>query len=88
MGLLLLRRRHGNVALVPPIQLCNVLDPAAIEPRLVPQGSEEMTIRISLGNFDNARIGEMVIVVVGDDDCIDDWDIFDLAWCVCEALRT
>lgn len=36
----------------------------------------------------DARIGEVVIVVMGDDNCIDDRDVLDPARCIGKALWT
>lgn len=43
---------------------------------------------MSLRDLLDTRIGEMVVVVMGDDDCIDDRNVFDLAGCIGKALRT
>lgn len=56
MGGLLRRWGQGNIALIPPIQLGNVLDTTAGEPRLNTKWGKEMAIRMFFGNFHDARI--------------------------------
>jgi hypothetical protein len=56
MSRLLRRRGEGNIALVPPIQLSNILDTAASEPRLKTKWYKEVTIGMFLGNFHDTRI--------------------------------
>lgn len=38
-----------------------------------------MAIRMTLGDLFNCRVRQMVVMVMGDDNCIDERDIFDLA---------
>jgi hypothetical protein len=58
-----------------------------MEPRFVSKGREEVAIGMLLGDLTDGRVGQMIIMVVGDDDCINDRDILDLAWGVGIALR-
>ena len=41
---------------------------------------------MSLRDLDDSWVGEMVVVVVANDYCVDDGDIFDLARHLCVAL--
>jgi hypothetical protein len=39
-----------------------------------------MAIRVTLGYFHHSRIRQVIIVIVGDDYCINNGDVTDLAW--------
>ncbi len=42
-----------------------------------------MAIRVSGGDLRDGGMGEVVVVVVGDDDCVYIWDVFDLTRGLC-----
>lgn len=63
----------------PPIQLRDIGDAALQKPVFVAEGREEMRIGELLVQPLDSRVAEMVVVVVADDDCVDDGQVFDFA---------
>lgn len=47
-----------------------------------------MTIRVPFRDLRDGWVGQMVVVVVGDDHRVDDRDILDLTWGLSVALGT
>ena len=49
------------------------------EPFLVSERDEEVTVRVSLCDFGDGGVGEVVVVVVAYDDGVDEGYVFDFA---------
>ena len=52
---------------------------ARSEPFLVSERNEEVTVGVSVCDFSDGRVGEVVVVVVTYDDGVDDGYVFDFA---------
>src|SRR5947207_2914344 len=72
--------REGQIDVVPPVELGAVLNATGGEPFLVSERNKEMALGVSLCDFRDGRVGEMVVVVVADDDRVDKGYVFNLAW--------
>lgn len=59
-----------------------------MEPLLIAQWDEEVTIRMSLRNPLHGWVGKMIVVVVRNDNSINNGNVTDLARYLCIPFRT
>lgn len=74
-------RLQAHLARIPPIQLRDLRsgDAAALKPAPVPQRREEVGVGEARLDALDGWVGEVVIVVVGDDDGVNDGEVLELA---------
>lgn len=71
----------------PPVELCDLVHAAFLEPCFVAQRREVVRLRKFLLYALECWVAEMVVVVVADDYDVDGGEIFELAGRWCEALQ-
>src|ERR1700759_4799168 len=68
---------------IPAVHLGDVFYTTFQKPSFVSKRGEELNIRVLFLDFQNGRVGKMVVVSVRDDDSVDYWDIFNVTWRLC-----
>lgn len=78
-----LRRREFEFSFLPPIKLRDFFDTGCRKPLFITQRDEKVDVWVLLFDSHYRWVIHMIIVVMGDDDSIDRWDVLDLTGDVC-----